>query len=132
MSSSALKDFDYSMQINSVNYSCGDCGKQWRSREYLQEFEDNYGEYDGYVTGDWTKIVKAIIENLFRPGDRLQSTVCPECSTEGLQAGQINVETVGSTTDENFLKELKSERGLEFSKAVSWARDMPKSRIDRK
>jgi len=131
MSSNLLEEFDYSTEINSVKYHCKDCEKQWDSRKYLESFEDNYSDYDGYVKGDWTKIIKAIIENLFRPKDRLQSTVCPECST-GENSGQIAVNISGSTTDKEFLEKLKSERGLEFSKAVSWSMDMPDSRIDRK
>jgi len=91
VSNSIKEDFDFSQKFNEVTYSCDDCNEIWNSKEYLNEFSQNYSDYDGYVRGDWSKIIRAIIENLFRPENDLRTTVCPNCSAQGLESGNIKV-----------------------------------------
>lgn len=132
MSNSIKEDFDFSQSFNEVTYSCEDCNEIWNTQEYLEEFSQNYSDYDGYVKGDWHKIIRAIIENLFRPENSLRTTVCPNCSAQGPQSGHIKVMKSGDVQDSDWLKEVSQENELEFCNAVSRVMDLPGSRIDRK
>lgn len=119
MSNSIKEDFDFSQSFNETTYSCEDCDKIWNTKEYLEEFSQNYSDYDGYVTGDWPKIIRTIIENLFRPKNDLRTTVCPNCSAQGLESGKIEVFKSGDVKDSEWLKELSQENETTFWKAVS-------------
>jgi len=114
-----MDNFDFSQKFNDVRYYCNDCETSWNSLDFLNEFESNYQDYDGFVKGDWHKIKRSIFENLFRPNNRQISIVCPKCSLNDKQSGNISVNVIGDKTNQSRLQSVYNENNHAFEQATS-------------
>lgn len=114
-----MNSFDFSQEYNDVRYFCKDCENSWNSLDFLKEFKRNYDDYDGYVTGEWHKIKRAIFENLFRPQSRNIGIVCPKCSLEGSSIGNIKVNVIGQKNEQEKLESAYLNNETAFEKAMS-------------
>lgn len=66
--------------------------------------ENDFSEGWG-LGGEYSKIQRSIVENLFRPGEKSIRTVCPECcSNHERKAGMIDLRILGEKEEEEELR----------------------------
>jgi len=119
MNSKPSEDLDFSSEFNEVEYSCQECGKNWNSKEFMEEYDENYSEYDTWVRGDWSSIMSSIIGNMFKYDRSLTRIACPKCSLETDSGGEIKVRRIGLKTNPKWLIYLYNNKKLHLDMALA-------------